>query len=63
MISRRRLERHLADHGCFTLREGGKHSIWFNPVTERRSSIPRHREIPRSTTRAICRQLGVPDVI
>ena len=28
---------------------------------ERPVTVPRHREIPFETARAICRQLGIPD--
>ena len=59
MVKRRDLERHLRRQGCRLVREGGKHSIWENPVTEQRSTVPRHREIPRGTSIAICRQLDV----
>jgi hypothetical protein len=62
MIKRAALERHLREHGCVPKREGARHSIWFNPATERSSSLPRHRELPRGTARAICQQLGVPSV-
>ncbi len=27
------------------LREGGKHSVYFNPVDRRTASVPRHTEI------------------
>ncbi|MDP9209629.1 MAG: type II toxin-antitoxin system HicA family toxin, partial [Actinomycetota bacterium] len=45
---------------CVLIREGARHSVWEHPVSERRSTIPRHRELPRTTARAICKQLGVP---
>ncbi|MDQ3914180.1 MAG: type II toxin-antitoxin system HicA family toxin [Actinomycetota bacterium] len=62
MVKRLVVERHLRAHGCERVREGARHSIWENPTTGRRSSLPRHREIPRHTANAICRQLGVPNV-
>lgn len=62
MITRRELLRHLTAHGCTPLREGGKHSVWLNPKSEARTTVPRHREIPRMTARAICDQLGVPRI-
>jgi mRNA interferase HicA len=62
MTKLRDLERHLRAQGCEPLREGAKHSIWHNPRLKRRTSVPRHVEIPRTTARAICRQLGVSDV-
>ena len=57
---RQELERHLTDHGCDVLREGAKHTIWRNRTRDLRAPVPRHREIPIGTARAICRQLGVP---
>jgi hypothetical protein len=59
-VKRQELERHLTDHGCGVLREGAKHVIWRNTERDLRAPVPRHREIPIGTARAICRQLGVP---
>lgn len=56
------LERHLRRCGCVLVREGGSHSVWHNPVSGARSTVPRHREIPRTTARAVCKQLDVPAV-
>ncbi|MEW6754151.1 MAG: type II toxin-antitoxin system HicA family toxin [Candidatus Latescibacterota bacterium] len=58
-MKRRVLLQHLREQGCRFLREGGEHSIWENPAAGRRTSIPRHREIPDYTAQRICRQLGV----
>jgi len=54
------LERHLRDHGCQLYREGGSHSIWWNPGNRKITSVPRHREVKDNTARAICKQLEVP---
>ena len=59
-MKRRDLLRHLKDHGCRLLREGGRHSYWCNADNTRRSAVPRHNEINDHTARAICRDLGVP---
>jgi len=59
-MKRRDLLAHLSRHGCRFVREGGEHSIWENPANGRRTSIPRHREIPDFTCQRICRQLGIP---
>ncbi|HAF71350.1 TPA: addiction module toxin, HicA family [Candidatus Acetothermia bacterium] len=59
-MKRRDLLRHLRQHGCRFVREGREHSIWENPTTKHRASIPRHREIPEYTAKRICKQLGVP---
>ena len=54
------LERHLRDHGCEFLREGGNQCIWWNQANRKTSSIPRHREINEFTGRKICRDLEIP---
>jgi predicted RNA binding protein YcfA (HicA-like mRNA interferase family) len=54
------LERHLRRHGCRFHREGGSHTIWFNPTARKLTSVPRHREIKENTVRAICKQLEIP---
>jgi mRNA interferase HicA len=59
-MKRRDLLRHLRKHGCQFVREGGEHSIRENPVTGRRTSVSRHREIPDYTAARICKQLGIP---
>lgn len=58
-MKRRDLIRYLAEHGCALLREGGRHSWWHNPEQNRRSAIPRHREIHELLARKICQDLGV----
>ena len=45
-MKRQDLIRHLRQHGCVLAREGAAHSIWENPANSRRTSVPRHREIP-----------------
>ncbi|MCH7988247.1 MAG: type II toxin-antitoxin system HicA family toxin [Planctomycetes bacterium] len=59
-MKRRDLLRHLTRHGCEFLREGSSHSIWENLGNNRRTSIPRHREIPSFTAMRICKQLEIP---
>ena len=56
----RDLVRHLESNGCEMLREGSRHSWWHNPVQNKRSAIPRHREIDSNLARKICKDLGVP---
>jgi predicted RNA binding protein YcfA (HicA-like mRNA interferase family) len=59
MIRRADLERHLRRHGCELKRHGGSHDVWTNPATGKQSTVPRHREMPATTARVICDQLGV----
>ncbi|MEK7620332.1 MAG: type II toxin-antitoxin system HicA family toxin [Patescibacteria group bacterium] len=53
------LIRHLRKQGCVFLREGGNHSIFFNPALSRVSSVPRHSEINDFLAKKICKDLGI----
>ncbi|PYQ44082.1 MAG: addiction module toxin, HicA family [Acidobacteria bacterium] len=55
------LIRHLEANGCTLLREGARHSVYYNPVAQRTSTVPRHREVKNPTAIRICKQLSVPD--
>ncbi|MBA3840480.1 MAG: type II toxin-antitoxin system HicA family toxin [Thermoleophilaceae bacterium] len=59
-MKRRDLERHLREHGCRRIDEGGSHTKWAGPTDVGRTAVPRHREIDHRLARAICAQLGVP---
>jgi mRNA interferase HicA len=54
------LVRHLRRHGCVLLREGGRHSWWHNAERNKRSAVPRHREVDDDLARKICKDLGIP---
>jgi mRNA interferase HicA len=56
------LLRHLRVNGCESLREGARHSWWYNAVQNNRSALPRHTEIDDDLARKICRDPGVPPV-
>ena len=58
-MKRRGPERHLREHGCELLREGGNHSVYWNTANRRTSSVARHREISDLLARKICRDLGI----
>jgi mRNA interferase HicA len=55
------LIRHIEQHGCLFVREGGNHTIYINPKNQRRTTIPLHRDVKRITVIAICRQLEIPE--
>lgn len=59
-MKRRDLIRHLEQHGCEQLREGGNHTIYVNRATRKTSTVPRHREINDFLARKICKDLEVP---
>jgi len=60
-MKRADLLRHLQQHGCVLLREGGKHSVFVNRTARKSSTVPRHREINDFLVRKICRDLEVPN--
>lgn len=59
-MKRRELIRYLEDNGCLFLREGGKHTIYYNPSNNRTSAIPRHTEIVEILAAKICKDLEIP---
>jgi mRNA interferase HicA len=61
-MKRGKLIKHLRKNGCMLLREGGNHSWWVNPSQNKRSSIPRHREIQDILANKICKDLGVEKI-
>ena len=60
-MKRVNLIRHLIKEGCVFIREGGKHSISFNPIVKRISTVPRHKEIDNQLAKKICRDLGIKE--
>ncbi|NVZ10427.1 type II toxin-antitoxin system HicA family toxin [Allochromatium humboldtianum] len=61
-MKRGALLKYLRSHGCDLLREGGNHSWWWNPAQNKRSSIPRHKEISDILAVKICKDLGVEPI-
>lgn len=59
-MKRRKLLKHLHQHGCQVVGEGAKHTRVLNLTNGRRSFVPRHPEIGSSLCREICKQLDVP---
>ena len=60
-MKKQALVRHLRKNGCELIREGGRHSWWFNEKLNLRSSVPRHTEIKEILVRKICKDLGIPE--
>jgi predicted RNA binding protein YcfA (HicA-like mRNA interferase family) len=58
-MKRTKLIKHLTNNGCYLLREGGRHSVYFNPSSGRISTIPRHAEVKQFTAEKICKDLEV----
>jgi mRNA interferase HicA len=51
--------KHLNKEGCTLIREGSAHSVFFNAMTRRTSTVPRHTEIDNNLAQKICRDLGI----
>jgi predicted RNA binding protein YcfA (HicA-like mRNA interferase family) len=58
-MKRKDLIRHLTKEGCLFIREGARHSIFYNSLLKRTSTVPRHKEINNFLAKKICRDLGV----
>jgi predicted RNA binding protein YcfA (HicA-like mRNA interferase family) len=59
-MKRTDLVRHLAANGCELFREGGRHSIFWNPANRRTTAVPRHAEVVEPVVSRICKDLGIP---
>jgi len=60
-MKRKDLIRHLLKKGCIFVREGAKHSVFFNPSLKKTSTVPRHNEIDKFLAKKICRDLGIEE--
>ncbi len=49
-------------NGCIFIREGAKHSVFFNPLIKKSSTVPRHNEIDDFLAKKICQDLGVSPI-
>ena len=54
------VEKHLRQHECDKVREGGNHTIWKNTKNGKITSVPRHKEIKDLLVKNICKQLDIP---
>jgi len=61
-MKRKEFLKYLNKQGCELLREGAKHSWWWNPDLNKRSAVPRHTEINNILARKICKDLGIPPI-
>jgi mRNA interferase HicA len=59
-MKRRDFLAHLQPHGCELRRQGGRYTVFYNPSTNRISTVPRHKELHEFLARKICRDLGIP---
>lgn len=55
------LERKLIKQGCFFVKHGKRHDLWFSPITNSHFPVPRHgaKEVPDGTLDDIVEQSGI----
>ena len=58
-MKRHELIKHLKQEGCKYIREGKKHTVYWNPSNLKSSVVPRHTEISNKLARKICKDLGI----
>ena len=61
-MKRNKLIRHLTANGCVRDREGNNHTIYFNPLTNKVTAVPRHTEIGDVFCNEICKQLEIKKI-
>ena len=61
-MKRHELIKYLEKYHCQILREGGKHTVYYNLLTGKTSTIPRHQEINNFLAQKICKDLEVPKI-
>ena len=51
----------LKKHGCYLVRQGSNHEIWYSPGTKESFLVPRHnsQELPTGTQRSILKSAGI----
>ncbi|MFH0791667.1 MAG: type II toxin-antitoxin system HicA family toxin [bacterium] len=58
-MKRNDLVKYISKNNCIFIREGARHSVFFNTLTKRVSTVPRHNEVDNFLTKKICRDLGI----
>jgi mRNA interferase HicA len=58
-VKRNEFLKHLHYQGCILKREGGNHSIYYNPSNKKVSSVPRHNDIREILAEKICKDLDI----
>ena len=55
------LEKLLTQAGCYVLKEGANHTIWFSPATKKKFPVGRHKteDVPRGTLNSIKQAAGI----
>lgn len=50
----------LSKNGCYLIRNGSRHDIWFSPITNKQFAVPRHKtELKIKTLKNIMKDAGI----
>ncbi len=58
-VKRNQFLAHLQKNNCYLHRNGGKHDIYQNNITKKKTSVPRHPQLDRNLCNLICKQLEI----
>jgi predicted RNA binding protein YcfA (HicA-like mRNA interferase family) len=58
-MKRKDLIKYLSKNSCYLLREGSKHTVYYNSINNKTSTIPRHTEIDKYLVQKICKDLDI----
>ncbi|MBP9192647.1 MAG: type II toxin-antitoxin system HicA family toxin [Ignavibacteria bacterium] len=61
-MKRKEFVRYLNSNNCILHRNGSKHDIYKNLISNKKTTIPRHPTIDDMLCREICKQLGIPKI-
>ena len=55
------LVKNIKKAGCYKVREGANHEIWYSPITRKNFTVPRHysHEVKAGTANSILKDAGV----
>ncbi|MBA2563516.1 MAG: type II toxin-antitoxin system HicA family toxin [Chitinophagaceae bacterium] len=59
-VKRNQFIKHLEKHNCKLHRHGSKHDVYQNINTQKKTTVPRHPQIDKNLSEAICKQLEIP---
>jgi mRNA interferase HicA len=58
-MKRKDVLRHLNEYGCSLKREGGSHSVYFNSINKKTSTVHGHTEKNDFLVKKICKDLDI----
>ncbi len=55
------LKKILKNHGCKIDHDGGRHEIWYSPITDKTFPVGRHKseDVSKGTLKVILKQAGI----